>query len=447
MVFANTKRVPELIAQAQTLQRAGRSDEAATIYERILKAAPKDLQSLFGLAAINSAKGENVPAIALLERAAKIAPRESKILVGLGQLYDAVGKDLRALKNYEKAQKLDPHDGGVMMLRGVSLGKLRRYKEAAALFRKIAKGAPNAPGIWQNLGNTLVHLEAYQEAVSAFQMAKKQAPDDANIRYILGRALLLNGEFKASLLEFDAGLERAPHFMRILSCKILSLRHLGEDEAADELEGLEDLVLPAEMRVPPGFSSLDSFNDALQEEITQHPRLEKDVPGRATRNGAKLLDMFTKEPSAVFAGFKIAVRDAFERTLTEMPKRQGHPLPVEILGGGYDMDMWANVMYKGGHELSHNHAGWFSSCYYNVTPNAIDESGDECQGWIEFGGAAYGLPEPPNAPKRRVRPEPGGMLVFPSYVFHRTIPFDSDEIRISTAFDTRPFAWTEGRMG
>ena len=68
-------------------------------------------------------------------------------------------------------------------------------------------------------------------------------------------------------------------------------------------------------------------------------------------------------------------------------------------------------------------------------------SGDANEGWIEFGGSAYDFPEAPDTPKRRIQPEPGMMVVFPSYVFHRTIPFESDEIRVSIAFDAKPHAW------
>jgi hypothetical protein len=34
-----------------------------------------------------------------------------------------------------------------------------------------------------------------------------------------------------------------------------------------------------------------------------------------------------------------------------------------------------------------------------------------------------------------IRPEEGLMLLFPSYMYHRTIPFAGDGTRISIAFD------------
>ena len=125
-----------------------------------------------------------------------------------------------------------------------------------------------------------------------------------------------------------------------------------------------------------------------------------------------------------------------------MPRRQGHPLPLSV-PDGYLADMWCNVMYDGGHQAPHNHPkGWFSACYYNVLPDRVTASGDAREGWIEFGGTAYDFPEPADTPKRQIQPEPGLMVVFPSYMFHRTIPFHSDQIRISCAFDAKPYGWT-----
>ncbi|MCW5581951.1 MAG: hypothetical protein KIS72_11480 [Luteimonas sp.] len=37
-----------------------------------------------------------------------------------------------------------------------------------------------------------------------------------------------------------------------------------------------------------------------------------------------------------------------------------------------------------------------------------------------------------------IRPEEGTMLLFPSYFYHRTLPFEDESPRISIAFDVLP---------
>ncbi|MFB3078779.1 MAG: putative 2OG-Fe(II) oxygenase [Lysobacterales bacterium] len=41
---------------------------------------------------------------------------------------------------------------------------------------------------------------------------------------------------------------------------------------------------------------------------------------------------------------------------------------------------------------------------------------------------------------KRIRPEAGLMLLFPSYFYHGTVPFDYDAQRISIAFDILPLS-------
>ncbi|MDG1799917.1 MAG: putative 2OG-Fe(II) oxygenase [Luminiphilus sp.] len=42
------------------------------------------------------------------------------------------------------------------------------------------------------------------------------------------------------------------------------------------------------------------------------------------------------------------------------------------------------------------------------------------------------------APVRTIRPVVGSLVLFPSYLWHGTIPFTSDQSRISVAFDIIP---------
>ena len=73
-------------------------------------------------------------------------------------------------------------------------------------------------------------------------------------------------------------------------------------------------------------------------------------------------------------------------------------------------------------------------------PEAIGAADDGAAGWIAFGRppAHFHLDVPPKVTP--VRPEEGLMLLFPSYLYHHTIPFESAGARISIAFDVLPTA-------
>jgi hypothetical protein len=58
------------------------------------------------------------------------------------------------------------------------------------------------------------------------------------------------------------------------------------------------------------------------------------------------------------------------------------------------------------------------------------------------GCLAFGEPgivtTPPLHAQHSVRPEAGTLVLFPSYVWHGTVPFYSDRARLTVAFDAVP---------
>ena len=101
---------------------------------------------------------------------------------------------------------------------------------------------------------------------------------------------------------------------------------------------------------------------------------------------------------------------------------------------------WINVLGRGGLNTPHDHPAWvWSGCYYVKVP----EGENDLSGSIEFfdtrtnvrtltvdGAACF-------ASKFVMKPKPGMLLVFPSYLRHWVYPNDSDEERVTVAFNAR----------
>ena len=107
---------------------------------------------------------------------------------------------------------------------------------------------------------------------------------------------------------------------------------------------------------------------------------------------------------------------------------------------GAQAEGWINVHGRGGLNTPHDHPAWvWSGTYYvSVPPGDTDESGA-----IEFfdtrtnlrtlsveGAACF-------ASKFMFKPRTGSIVVFPSFLRHWVYPNDSDEERISIAFNAR----------
>ena len=92
-------------------------------------------------------------------------------------------------------------------------------------------------------------------------------------------------------------------------------------------------------------------------------------------------------------------------------------------------------MEKGGLLKSHNHTtGWLSGVFYLKMPSTRSDEGS-----IEFSlhGEDFTILDP-DYPRDLYKVKEGDLILFPSSLFHRTIPFYSDEERLCIAFDLCP---------
>jgi len=96
---------------------------------------------------------------------------------------------------------------------------------------------------------------------------------------------------------------------------------------------------------------------------------------------------------------------------------------------------WHVKLCEQGHQKSHIHpAGWLSGVFYLKIPKIL--KGEE--GSIKFTLYGYDYPNHENLPSLLHTPKVFDMALFPSSLFHRTIPFRSKEERQSIAFDIVP---------
>jgi len=80
--------------------------------------------------------------------------------------------------------------------------------------------------------------------------------------------------------------------------------------------------------------------------------------------------------------------------------------------------------------------GWISSCYYVAVPDAVKDESSR-QGWIKFGEPSLDVALK-NPIRRAIQPAPGRLVLFPSYMWHGTVPFRDKSARTTIAFDVVP---------
>ena len=96
---------------------------------------------------------------------------------------------------------------------------------------------------------------------------------------------------------------------------------------------------------------------------------------------------------------------------------------------------WGTVLTAGGRQSPHLHPlGWLSGVYYVRLPG----SGSGDAGDLEFGCLPERLGASVAPETLALTPRVGRLVIFPSWLYHRTLPFDTPGTRVSVAFDVMP---------
>lgn len=179
-----------------------------------------------------------------------------------------------------------------------------------------------------------------------------------------------------------------------------------------------------------GLSALSEHLSRLHK--TSHHPLEQSPRGGTQTRG----DIFQRN-DPVLQAVKAHIRAAVETAVHALPEDPAHPFLSRKAHSVDFAGAWSVRLHKGGHHAPHiHHKGWMSSAFYVALPGSVLR-GDTQDGSLTFGVPAVDLAVP-LAPRRIVTPKLGQLVIFPSYFWHGTLPFQDDAPRLTMACDMLP---------
>ncbi len=493
------------LCQAMALHRAGRAQEADEQYAAVLRAEPTQPRALRLQGILARDTGDLDRSLKLLRKAVDAAPADPEPAAELGLSYLAAGylhlaeaafrqaltrdpdsgkalANLGALLQYRghvqesidchrRVLELDPDDLEVRCNLATTLVEAGRGDEALAECDAALAGLPGRPELLATKGAVLVGIGRYAaavpllesalaagpddmalinlglahqqlgqagEAMAALETAVRVNPDNARATADLTTLLSAAGRSDAALRLSDDFLRRHPGERLVLASRAVALRDAGQADAARELIDLERLVRIREFPTPRGFTDHADFNARLAALLRADPSLLPSPLSKATRGGAQTGEL-NPDSSPVLSAFRDRLNAELRNLITEL-QRDGfsrHPV-MAWAADRWTLRIWGTVLGPGGHQLPHLHPlAWLSGVYYVVVPPGLGDDGA-----LEFGEPPSRVPVQIEPERRRVSARPGRLVVFPSWFWHRTLPFAQPGERISVAFDVMPVAAT-----
>ncbi|MCR5880736.1 putative 2OG-Fe(II) oxygenase [Phenylobacterium sp. J367] len=380
----------------------GELDAAEAAYREALRRAPGNEATAAEFANILWMRhGDMDAAMAVLDRAFHGGGNPAPLVLAKAKLLDAAGRNDQAADLLSRAAERLAHDHQILLAACQAVLEAGRLAEAERLVLAADTAQPNNPGVMNQMA--IVYLA-------------------------LGRP-------DVALARVRHGLSIQPENQSLWGWAATAARAVGDPLHA-ELYDYDAMVGTYEIDAPDGWASREAFLADLATSLEGLHQYAEHPTNQSLRHGSQTMHLLTGSDDPAIRAFFQALEVPIRAHMAKLgqgtdPLRRRHTGDYRIQGA------WSVRLRSGGFHKDHFHPeGWLSSAFYVETPaEALGRGGKE--GWLRLGQPPFRT-DPPLSPERWIRPEPGRLVLFPSYMWHGTEPFTTDEHRMTIAFDVVP---------
>jgi len=306
-------------------------------------------------------------------------------------------------------------------------------REAETVLREGLAREPKSALLQSALGTLLDEMDRTAEGLPMLQRAAAVSPPASSVHGNLIAALLRLGRSDESMREIAPLRQLQPLNGEWIAYESMALRQLG-DARYHELCDYDLMVQPFDLEVPAGYTNIAAFNEALRDSLMRLHVLETHPLDQSLRGGSQTTRSLLTIDDPVIKQYLKALEAPIDAYVSTMQKPD-HPWSGRRTGKFRLSGCWSVKLKPNGYHINHLHPeGWISSAYYVSLPD-VTRSGEGQEGWIKFGEPRW--PTPGCTVEKIIQPKEGRLVLFPSYMWHGTIPFSSGE-RITAPFDVVP---------
>lgn len=387
---------------ARALEGLGRMDAAIDAFREVLRQAPTHVEAGRELAQIIWMQtGDLTAAGQHLSDLIKAHPNEPALVANLAKLHEMAGDA----------------DGAYALL-------------SAAMAQKTAR----TPAMLVQAADVALALGRADEALSLAHEAQAISPNEHRVQVALIDALLATGDAEGAKHLCETLLAADPDDQNVLA-RAASAWRLLRDPKCYQLYDYDKYVGAYRISTPEGWTNLSDYLADLSAALLRLHGHRQHPFDQSLRGGSQttLNPLTTKEPAVVafFDAIDAPIREHIRKLSTDREGLGRRATDAYAIVGA-----WSVFLRPNGYHVDHiHHMGWLSSAFYIDLPP--QEADNPHAGWIKFGEPGVRT-WPELGPEHYVKPEPGLLVLFPSCMWHGTVPFTSGERRLTIAFDVLP---------
>ena len=398
---------------------------AEELYNKILKIDPNHIATHNNLGLIYQELGQYEKAINCYEKVIKIQPDLPAPYNNLGNILKELGEFKKALSYYKKAIEIKSNIADIHNNLGIVFKELKEFKKAKNCFQKAIQINPNYTIAHYNLGKIYRELGKHFEAIKSYQKTNSTR----SRAELLECTYFLNG-MKTYPKMLEKLVKQDPLNLRVATMAAYVAEKQNIKNTYPFCKNPFNFIFIKNLKKE--FTTLVKFSKNLSEILGKTKLIWEPSSKTTTRGYHTSGNLFEKTDAEISILRKIIEKQII--IYKEKYKFQKDyfitkwPLISKI-------EAWHVKLIKQGYQKSHIHpAGWLSGVFYLKVPKLLSKN----EGSIEFTLSGYDYPPDKNLPNLIHTPKAFDIALFPSSLFHNTIPFSSQEERHVIAFDLIP---------
>ena len=473
------------------LKNKGVLEAAIDFFKKAIKIKPDYAEAYFNMGVAINNKGDPEAAIVSYKKALKINSNYAEAHNNIGLILNNMGYFQKAIVSYKKALKINqesavvynnmstaftnmsdlpaaidscqqalrinPEYAGAYYNMGIALEGKGDLKASLECYKEALKITPDFAEAYLNMGTVLGQMGHAQESIDCYKKVIMIKPDHAQAFMNIANTLQENGQYEQAKQCFDK-LTDKDSVAKALECTY----HLESyDEFNDRVESIAK-TNPSNIRV--AAMSAFAAHQTKQEdsypfcknptEYVKFSHLKHHVSDpvkfiktlldesnsigalweprkHATKAGFHTVGNLFSEPSGATKLLKTIIQKELNSFYSEF-KTHNNGLILNWPKKN-NLVSWFVRMLQNGHQTGHIHTGgWVSGVVYLKTVDSPVQD----EGAIEFGLHGFNYPvKNQDYPRQIYQPCNGDIILFPSSLFHRTIPVIKDVERCVIAFD------------
>lgn len=445
---------------------------AISYYKQALKINPRYVNALHNLGIAYRMSGEFAEAIRCFKQAKTIAPNIAEIDFNEANTQFDLGNYPEAEQAYWTALRKAPDNCEIHETLNEFYWQTDKKSEFGKSFNQAINYLPNNLSLRYSYAESLFSSGNKAQATKVIDEALK-LDTTPELLHLKGKLVASKGDLKLAISLIESSLNKnyklsnALDLIELLIIDIDYSKALHHISHAEKIEPNNQLLIAYksicwrltsdhryewlidyqkhiqtyEIPVPKGYSSRAMFLDELAPALlsmhqTQHAPLKQTL-----KFGTQTPGRLFYQPIKPIVDLKNAFEEIALEYISSLPDDDSHPLLSRKTKQINFAGSWSVKLNPNGYHVNHVHPkGWISSSFYVSVPefSNFPQSNDNA-GAIKFGESSMNLKEREKI-ARTVTPKNGLVALFPSYVWHGTIPFNgpNDIVRLTAPCDITP---------